>query len=171
MACRCFAVSTASYSFPTRSRFLSLTLMPELNCVSVDRYTDYDFAFDFLTRQCSHEPLKHKYLRAVVTDPQSKVALIDHDKNLCVYAFFDHMFAITCGTQTVEVNYIFFISCDIYEIINIYLYLQIEITLKDSTDEGELIKHFLHTKGKEFIRDKLRKYVAALKEGEFIAIM
>ena len=42
--------------------------------------------------------------------------------------------------------------------------VDIEITLKDSTDEGELIKHFLHTKGKEFIRDKLRKYVAALKE-------
>ncbi|XP_066584339.1 activator of 90 kDa heat shock protein ATPase homolog 1 [Prorops nasuta] len=42
--------------------------------------------------------------------------------------------------------------------------VDIEFTLKDSTEEGEKIKHFLHTKGKEVIRDKLRKYVSSLKE-------
>nr|XP_033326795.1 activator of 90 kDa heat shock protein ATPase homolog 1 [Megalopta genalis] len=48
--------------------------------------------------------------------------------------------------------------------------VDIEITLKDSTDEGEVIKHFLHTKGKDAIREKLKKYVSALKE-EFAAGM
>ncbi|OXU22977.1 hypothetical protein TSAR_008558 [Trichomalopsis sarcophagae] len=42
--------------------------------------------------------------------------------------------------------------------------VNIEITLKDSTDEGERIKHLLHTKGKEAIREKLKKYVSSLKE-------
>ncbi|XP_053975735.1 activator of 90 kDa heat shock protein ATPase homolog 1 [Hylaeus anthracinus] len=42
--------------------------------------------------------------------------------------------------------------------------IDIEITLKDSTDEGELVKHFLHTKGKKAIREKLEKYVSSLKE-------
>lgn len=42
--------------------------------------------------------------------------------------------------------------------------VDVEITLKDSTDEGEIIKHFLHTKGKEAIREKLLKYVSSLKE-------
>lgn len=42
--------------------------------------------------------------------------------------------------------------------------VDIEITLKDSTEEGELIKHFLHTRGKKAIRDKLRQYVSSLKE-------
>lgn len=46
-------------------------------------------------------------------------------------------------------------------------YLQVEITLKDSTDEGEAVKHFLHTKGKEAIREKLKQYVSSLKEGRF----
>lgn len=41
---------------------------------------------------------------------------------------------------------------------------QIEITLKDSTDEGEEIKKFLHTKGKDTIREKLKKYVSSLKK-------
>lgn len=40
--------------------------------------------------------------------------------------------------------------------------------MEDSTDEGEAVKHFLHTKGKEFIRDKLKQYVISLKEGKFI---
>ncbi|XP_076655305.1 activator of 90 kDa heat shock protein ATPase homolog 1 [Halictus rubicundus] len=48
--------------------------------------------------------------------------------------------------------------------------VDIEITLKDSTNEGEVIKHFLHTKGKDAIREKLRNYVSALKE-EFAAGM
>lgn len=48
--------------------------------------------------------------------------------------------------------------------------VDIEITLEDSTDEGEAVKHFLHTKGKEFIREKLKKYVSSLKE-EFAAGM
>lgn len=43
---------------------------------------------------------------------------------------------------------------------------QIEITLKDSTDEGEEIKKFLHTKGKDTIREKVKKYVSSLKEGD-----
>lgn len=42
--------------------------------------------------------------------------------------------------------------------------IDIEITLKDSTEEGEVVKHFLHTKGKEAIREKLRQYVSSLKE-------
>ncbi|XP_020297214.1 activator of 90 kDa heat shock protein ATPase homolog 1 isoform X2 [Pseudomyrmex gracilis] len=42
--------------------------------------------------------------------------------------------------------------------------VDIEITLKDSTDEGEQIKQFLHTKGKDTIREKLKKYVSSLKE-------
>lgn len=42
--------------------------------------------------------------------------------------------------------------------------VDIEFTLKDSTDEGEVIKHFLHTKGKEFIREKLKIYVSSLKD-------
>ncbi|XP_011306173.1 activator of 90 kDa heat shock protein ATPase homolog 1 [Fopius arisanus] len=42
--------------------------------------------------------------------------------------------------------------------------VDIEITLKSSTDEGEAVKHFLHTKGKEFIRERLKEYVAALKQ-------
>lgn len=42
--------------------------------------------------------------------------------------------------------------------------VDIEITLNDSTDEGEAIKHFLHTQGKDVIREKLRKYVSSLKE-------
>lgn len=46
--------------------------------------------------------------------------------------------------------------------------LQIEVTLKDSTDEGEKIKQFLHTKGKDAIREKLTKYVSSLKEGKII---
>ncbi|XP_078037315.1 activator of 90 kDa heat shock protein ATPase homolog 1 [Augochlora pura] len=48
--------------------------------------------------------------------------------------------------------------------------VDIEITLKDSTDEGEAVKHFLHTKGKDAIREKLTKYVSALRE-EFAAGM
>ncbi|KAK0179619.1 hypothetical protein PV327_005357 [Microctonus hyperodae] len=42
--------------------------------------------------------------------------------------------------------------------------VDIEITLKTSTNEGEKIKHFLHTKGKHTIREKLKIYVSALKE-------
>ncbi|XP_051167111.1 activator of 90 kDa heat shock protein ATPase homolog 1 [Leptopilina boulardi] len=42
--------------------------------------------------------------------------------------------------------------------------VDIEITLKDSTDEGEKVKHFLHTKGKDIIRENLSKYVSSLKE-------
>ncbi|KYQ51073.1 Muscarinic acetylcholine receptor DM1 [Trachymyrmex zeteki] len=42
--------------------------------------------------------------------------------------------------------------------------IDIEITLKDSTDEGEKVKQFLHTKGKDAIREKLKKYVSSLKE-------
>ncbi|KAI4481907.1 hypothetical protein M0802_013853 [Mischocyttarus mexicanus] len=42
--------------------------------------------------------------------------------------------------------------------------VDIEITLKDSTDEGEKVKHFLHTKGKKVIREQLKKYVSSLKE-------
>ncbi|CAK9800035.1 Activator of 90 kDa heat shock protein ATPase homolog 1 [Anthophora quadrimaculata] len=42
--------------------------------------------------------------------------------------------------------------------------VDIEITLKDSTEEGEIVKHFLHTKGKEAIREKLKQYVSSLKE-------
>ncbi|XP_014484567.1 PREDICTED: activator of 90 kDa heat shock protein ATPase homolog 1 [Dinoponera quadriceps] len=42
--------------------------------------------------------------------------------------------------------------------------VDIEITLKDSTDEGERVKHFLHTKGKYVLREKLKKYVSSLKE-------
>ncbi|KOC69144.1 Activator of 90 kDa heat shock protein ATPase like protein 1 [Habropoda laboriosa] len=42
--------------------------------------------------------------------------------------------------------------------------VDVEITLKDSTDEGEVVKHFLHTKGKDAIRDKLKQYVSSLKE-------
>ncbi|XP_076227076.1 activator of 90 kDa heat shock protein ATPase homolog 1 isoform X2 [Nomia melanderi] len=48
--------------------------------------------------------------------------------------------------------------------------VDIEITLKDSTAEGEVVKHFLHTKGKDAIREKLRKYVSSLKD-EFAAGM
>ncbi|XP_034945737.1 activator of 90 kDa heat shock protein ATPase homolog 1 [Chelonus insularis] len=42
--------------------------------------------------------------------------------------------------------------------------VDIEITLKNSTNEGEKIKHFLHSKGKETIRKRLKSYVSALKE-------
>ncbi|KAG7190860.1 hypothetical protein KM043_006923 [Ampulex compressa] len=42
--------------------------------------------------------------------------------------------------------------------------VDIEFTLKDSTDEGEKIKHVLHTKGKKVIREKLKNYVSSLKE-------
>ncbi|XP_046620108.1 activator of 90 kDa heat shock protein ATPase homolog 1 [Neodiprion virginianus] len=42
--------------------------------------------------------------------------------------------------------------------------VDIEITLKDSTDKGEAVKHFLHTKGKDTIREKLHQYVSSLKE-------
>ncbi|XP_015588663.1 activator of 90 kDa heat shock protein ATPase homolog 1 [Cephus cinctus] len=42
--------------------------------------------------------------------------------------------------------------------------VDIVVTLKDSTDEGEKIKHFLHTKGKDTIRTKLKQYVSSLKE-------
>ncbi|XP_058789939.1 activator of 90 kDa heat shock protein ATPase homolog 1 [Phymastichus coffea] len=42
--------------------------------------------------------------------------------------------------------------------------VEIEFTLKDSTDEGERIKQLLHTKGKESIREKLKQYVSSLKE-------
>ncbi|KYM77841.1 Activator of 90 kDa heat shock protein ATPase like protein 1 [Atta colombica] len=42
--------------------------------------------------------------------------------------------------------------------------VDIEVTLKDSTDEGEKVKQFLHTKGKDAIREKLKKYVSSLKE-------
>ncbi|XP_015435744.1 PREDICTED: activator of 90 kDa heat shock protein ATPase homolog 1 [Dufourea novaeangliae] len=42
--------------------------------------------------------------------------------------------------------------------------VDIEITLKDSTDEGEMVKHFLHTKGKNIVREKLKQYVSSLKE-------
>ncbi|XP_046746500.1 activator of 90 kDa heat shock protein ATPase homolog 1-like [Diprion similis] len=44
--------------------------------------------------------------------------------------------------------------------------VDIEITLKDSTDKGEAVKHFLHTKGKDTIREKLVQYVSSLKEGK-----
>lgn len=52
-----------------------------------------------------------------------------------------------------------------------FFYIKIEITLKDSTDEGEKVKHFLHTKGKATIREKLKKYVTSLKEGKLIKII
>lgn len=39
--------------------------------------------------------------------------------------------------------------------------------MKTSTNEGEKIKHFLHTKGKNTLREKLKIYVSALKEGRF----
>ncbi|KAG8034582.1 hypothetical protein G9C98_007658 [Cotesia typhae] len=42
--------------------------------------------------------------------------------------------------------------------------VDIEITLKSSTNEGEKVKHFLHTKGKEKLRDRLALYISALKE-------
>ncbi|XP_014210285.1 activator of 90 kDa heat shock protein ATPase homolog 2 isoform X2 [Copidosoma floridanum] len=42
--------------------------------------------------------------------------------------------------------------------------VDVEITLKDSTDEGEKVKHILHTKGKATVREKLKKYVTSLKE-------
>lgn len=42
--------------------------------------------------------------------------------------------------------------------------VDIEVTLKDSSDDGEITKHFLHKKGKGFIREKLKQYVASLKE-------
>ncbi|XP_076243157.1 activator of 90 kDa heat shock protein ATPase homolog 1 [Calliopsis andreniformis] len=42
--------------------------------------------------------------------------------------------------------------------------VDVEFTLQDSTDEGEMVKHFLQMKGKDVIRDKLRKYVSSLKE-------
>lgn len=42
--------------------------------------------------------------------------------------------------------------------------IDIEVTLKDSTEEGEEIKKFLHTKGKDTIREKLKRYVSSLKE-------
>lgn len=42
--------------------------------------------------------------------------------------------------------------------------IDIVITLNNSTDEGEKVKHFLHTKGKDKIREKLSKYVSSLKE-------
>ncbi|EGI69563.1 Activator of 90 kDa heat shock protein ATPase-like protein 1 [Acromyrmex echinatior] len=42
--------------------------------------------------------------------------------------------------------------------------VDIEVTLKDSTDEGEKVKQFLHTKGKDAIREKLKKYISSLKE-------
>ncbi|EFN89970.1 activator of 90 kDa heat shock protein ATPase homolog 1 [Harpegnathos saltator] len=42
--------------------------------------------------------------------------------------------------------------------------IDIEITLKDSTEEGEKVKYFLHTKGKDVLRQKLEKYVSSLKE-------
>lgn len=41
--------------------------------------------------------------------------------------------------------------------------IDIEITLKESCDDGESVKHFLHTKGKDIIREQLRKYVTSLK--------
>ncbi|KAF7996947.1 hypothetical protein HCN44_002593 [Aphidius gifuensis] len=42
--------------------------------------------------------------------------------------------------------------------------VSIEFSLKTSTDEGEKVKHFLHTKGKNTVRQKLEQYVSALKE-------
>ena len=44
--------------------------------------------------------------------------------------------------------------------------LQIEVTLKESTPEGEIVKEFLHNHGKETIREQLGMYVSLLKEGE-----
>lgn len=42
--------------------------------------------------------------------------------------------------------------------------IDIEITLKDSSDDGEKVKHYLHTKGKEVIRKQLEQYVSSLKQ-------
>ncbi|XP_012280300.1 activator of 90 kDa heat shock protein ATPase homolog 1 [Orussus abietinus] len=42
--------------------------------------------------------------------------------------------------------------------------VDVEITLKDSTDLGEKVKHFLHTVGKKLIREKLKEYVSSLKD-------
>uniref|UniRef100_A0ABD2X4J9 Activator of Hsp90 ATPase AHSA1-like N-terminal domain-containing protein n=1 Tax=Trichogramma kaykai TaxID=54128 RepID=A0ABD2X4J9_9HYME len=42
--------------------------------------------------------------------------------------------------------------------------VDIEITLSDSSDEGEKVKHFLHTQGKNVIREKLQNYVSGLKQ-------
>lgn len=55
--------------------------------------------------------------------------------------------------------------CETFEINERLTIAQIEVTLKDSTEEGEEIKKFLHTKGKDTIREKLKRYVSSLKEG------
>lgn len=42
--------------------------------------------------------------------------------------------------------------------------VEIEVTLKESTPEGEIVKEFLHNHGKETIREQLGMYVSLLKE-------
>ncbi|XP_011503933.1 PREDICTED: activator of 90 kDa heat shock protein ATPase homolog 2-like, partial [Ceratosolen solmsi marchali] len=42
--------------------------------------------------------------------------------------------------------------------------IDVEVILNTNTDEGEKFKHFLYTKGKDIIREKLAKYVSSLKE-------
>nr|XP_031842133.1 activator of 90 kDa heat shock protein ATPase homolog 1 [Nomia melanderi] len=47
---------------------------------------------------------------------------------------------------------------------------EVDVSKQFYTAEGEVVKHFLHTKGKDAIREKLRKYVSSLKD-EFAAGM
>ncbi|KAJ8673417.1 hypothetical protein QAD02_004679 [Eretmocerus hayati] len=42
--------------------------------------------------------------------------------------------------------------------------VDVEVTLKESTDESEKIKQLLRTKGKEKVHEKLRKYISSLRE-------
>lgn len=46
-----------------------------------------------------------------------------------------------------------------------------EVTLKESTSEGEIIKEILHNQGRDTIRKKLGIYISLLKEGELFLYM
>lgn len=42
---------------------------------------------------------------------------------------------------------------------------QVNISLKDSSSEGDTVKKFLYHQGRDEIREKLNEYIVSLKEG------
>lgn len=43
--------------------------------------------------------------------------------------------------------------------------LQVNISLKESSNEGNIVKDFLYNQGRSKVRDQLEKYIKDLKEG------
>lgn len=46
-----------------------------------------------------------------------------------------------------------------------FLFFQVVVTVKNSNPEADKLKEFLAKDGKKIIREQLKKYIVALKEG------